>query len=114
MCIENHIILGQTNKYVNITFKQNKFVCTFLDQQGGQLTQISCRVAYGPCQQQPNMVARGSVTSPSTVDIDLPAIPQTNEYCYVVNASNGTFAIFIKGLLKLNQSKLLKFIDVHI
>ena len=96
---------------MNITFEQNKIVCTFLDQQGGQHTQLSCIVAYGPCQQQPNMVVQGNIISSNTVDIDLPAIPQTNEYCYVVNASNGTFAIFIKGLLKSSKSKLHKIID---
>ena len=84
--------LGRTNTYVNIIFQPtNKIVCTFLDQREGQGT-ISCDIAYGPCQQQPNMIARGKITSPNTVDTDLSI---NSEYCYVVTASNGTFAILI-------------------
>ena len=82
---------------MNITFQTtNKILCTFLDQQGSQGT-VSCDVAYGPCQQQPNTSARGTITAPNIVNIAIN--PQTSEYCYVVNASNGTFTVIIEGMI---------------
>ena len=93
---------------MNITFEQNKIVCTFLDQQGGQLTQISCRVAYGPCQQQSkyfNMTVQGVLSSPNTVDIDLSTVnPQANEYCYAVTASSGSMFTILIDLERLTLS----------
>ena len=67
---------------------------------------MSCDVAYGPCicEQPPTMTAQGTLSSPNTVRIDLPNIPQTSEYCYVVNASNGTFSVLIKGLRTPSES----------
>ena len=77
----------------------NKIVCTFLSEQESQST-LSCDVAYGPCQQQPTMIAQGTVSLPNTVNIDLiSAISQTSDYCYAVNASNGTFTVLIEGLI---------------
>lgn len=80
--------------YVNISFQSTtKIVCTFLDQQEGQGA-ISCDIVYGPCQQS-NMIARGTISSPNTVEIDLSTIINP-EYCYVVNASNGSmFTVLI-------------------
>ena len=90
-------IIGQTNKYVNITFQAaDKIMCTFLDQQG-QST-VSCDVAYGPCQRQPTAISRGTLAAESnTVNIEIN--PDTSEYCYVVNATNGTFTVLIEGLV---------------
>ena len=97
MHVKIHILIGQTNKYVNVTLEMtNKIVCTFLSQQESRST-ISCDVAYGPCQQQPTMIAQGTISSPNTMNIDLPVIPQTSDYCYAVNASNGTFTVIIEG-----------------
>ena len=92
------MILGRTNRHVSITFLNqptNKIVCTFLDQQEGQGT-VSCDVAYGPCQKQPAAIARGTVSADSNV-VNIAINPQTSEYCYVVNASNGTFTVQIEG-----------------
>ena len=82
----------------------NKIVCTFLSQQESQST-LSCDVAYGPCQQQPTMIARGTISSTNNImDVVLiPEIPQTSDYCYVVNASNGNFTIVIEGLIESSE-----------
>jgi hypothetical protein len=57
---------------------------------------MSCDVAYGPCQQPPTEIARGTVTATSNI-VNIAINPQTNEYFYVVNASNGTFTVQIEG-----------------
>ena len=87
-CLKIHIT-GRSNKYVNITFlSENNILCSFLDQQEGQST---CNVTYGPCQQVPTEIARGTT---SNIAID----PQIlSEYCYMINASNGTFTVLIEG-----------------
>ena len=85
---------------MNVTFEPaNRITCTFLGQQAGQGT-ISCDVAYGPCQQQPTTIARGKITASDVVNIAIN--PQTSEYCYVVNASNGTFTVLIVGQTMTN------------
>ena len=100
------MIIDQTNRFVNITFESpNKLLCTFLSQQESKKT-LSCDVAYGPvCDQHPTERAQGICSSPTTVVIDLPHIPQTllNEYCYVVNASNGIFVVQIEGFMLLGE-----------
>ena len=94
-CIEIHAI-GQINQYVNITFQSaNRILCTFLDQQRGQNT-MSCDVTYGPCRQEPTEIARGTITTTANT-VNIAINPQTSEYCYVVNASNGTFTVLIEG-----------------
>ena len=94
-CLKIHIT-GRSNKYVNITFQSiNQILCAFLGQQGGQST-MSCNVAYGPCQQEPTEIARGTITATANI-VNIAIDPQTSEYCYVVNASNGTFTVLIEG-----------------
>ena len=65
----------------------NRILCTFLAQQSGQNT-MSCDVAYGPCQQEPTVIAN---------IVNIAIDPQKSEYCYVINASNGTFTVLIEG-----------------
>ena len=57
---------------------------------------MSCDVAYGPCQQGPTEIARGTITATANI-VNIAIDPQTSEYCYVVNASNGTFTVLIEG-----------------
>ena len=78
-------------------------MCTFLDQQKGQST-VSCDVAYGPCQRQPTAIAQGTVTAESNI-VNIEISPETSEYCYVVNASNGTFTVLIEGLVVTSTSE---------
>lgn len=81
---------------MNITFQStNKILCTFLDHQRGQ-SAVSCDVAYGPCQQEPTEIAWGTITATANI-VNIAIDPQTSEYCYVVNASNGTFTVLIEG-----------------
>ena len=81
----------------------NKLICTFLSQQESQST-LSCDVAYGLCEQQPTMIARGTISSTNVMDIYLiPDLSQTNDYCYVVNASNGTLSIIVEGMIESSE-----------
>ena len=57
---------------------------------------MSCDVAYGPCQQEPLEIVRGTITATANI-VNIAIDPQTSEYCYVVNASNGTFTVLIEG-----------------
>ena len=83
----------------------NKLVCTFLGQ-NDETSMVSCSVVYGPygCEQQTSMTTQLQGTSSSnTVSIDILTIQEASEYCYVVNASNGTFSVLIKGLLTISS-----------
>jgi hypothetical protein len=110
MMTQNDIIkihvTGRTNKYVNIMFQStNNILCTFLDEQGDHdQTAMSCDVAYGPCQQEPTEIARGAVTTTSNV-VNIEINPQTSEYCYVVNASNGTFIVLVEGQIMTSTGR---------
>jgi hypothetical protein len=89
----------------------NNILCTFLDEQGGHdQTAMSCDVAYGPCQQQPIEIARGTITATSNV-VNIAINPQTSEYCYVVNASNGTFTVLVEGKIMASIGKFMRVIE---
>ena len=87
----------------------NKIVCTYLSQQEGQ-SAVTCDVVYWPCphQQQPMvMIAQGTTSSPNIVNIDLPETLLISDYCYSVNASNGTITIIIEGTIESSESIIL-------
>ena len=65
---------------------------------------MSCDLAYGPCQQEPTEIARGTITATANV-VNIAIDPQTSEYCYVVNASNKTFTILIEGQIMISSGE---------
>ena len=71
---------------------------------------MSCDVAYGPCQQEPTEIARGTLTATSNI-VNIAIDPQTSEYCYVVNASNGTFTVLIEGEIMTRTGEFMHAID---
>ena len=73
----------------------HQILCSFLAQQRDQST-MSCDIAYGPCQQEPTEISRGTITATANI-VNITIDPQTSEYCYVINASNGTFTVLIDG-----------------
>ena len=64
---------------------------------------MSCDIAYGPCQQEPTESARGTLNTTSNI-VSISIDPQTSEYCYVINASNGTFTVLIEGQIIMTSS----------
>lgn len=86
----------------------NKIVCTHLSQQESR-SAVTCDVVYWPCQcQQKQMavIAQGTSSLPNTVNIDLPEILPRSDYCYGVNASNGTITIIIEGTIESSECML--------
>ena len=93
------ILLGTTNQYVDVTFESaRQVVCKFLGP-AQTPSEVFCSITYGPCQQRLNMSAEGSSISVheshTTVRIDLST--NLNTYCYLINASNGTFNLLMEG-----------------
>ena len=72
---------------------------------------MSCDVAYGPCQQEPTEIARGTITTTTNI-VNIVIDPQTSEYCYVVNASNGTFTVLIEGQIMISTGPG-EFFNMH-
>ena len=100
--------VGRTNKYVSITFQSaNKILCTFLDQQIRDQSTMSCDVTYGPCQQELTEISRGKITATANT-VNIAIYPQTSEYCYMVNASNGTFTVLIEGEITTSTGEFMR------
>ena len=84
----------------------NKIVCTYLSQQGSQ-SAVTCDVVYWPCPRQQQPTARIAQGSPNIVNIDLPETLPISDFCYSVNASNGTITIIIEGTIESSESTTL-------
>ena len=85
----------------------SKITCTHLNynRQESQST-VTCDVLYWPCQclqQSTAKIARGTMSSPNTVNIDLPEIPTTSDCCYAVTASNGSLTVIVEGWIKSSK-----------
>ena len=94
-------LTGCTNRFLNVTYDSNTNIltCSFQDQPLTG-TNKSCNITYGPCNQNWTQ----SVENVSTSDtIHLKLNIDLSKYCYRVNASNGTFTIFIEKLGKYIQ-----------
>ena len=95
-------ITGTTNQYIDVKFEQHaeltRVVCIFPNEQNSQ-TEKSCEIVYRLCQQK-NMTfqAFGIRNSSNTVIIDLSINLQSNVYCYVINASIGSFAVLVEDM----------------
>ena len=77
-----------------------RVVCSFLSQPGNQnltLSNRSCKIAYGQCDQESSIIVQGVSDSSTTVVIDLQE-QLLNGYCYTVTASNGTSTMKIQGV----------------
>ena len=99
------INIGIINQYVDVNLESGddestRIVCTFLNQRNAQSV-ISCDVVYWLCRQQ-NMtthvlgIRNSSITV--TVIINLPISLQSSDYCYTINASNGTFTVLVQEI----------------
>ena len=81
--------------------ESTRIVCIFPnsepENQLGQ-SEKSCIVVYRLCEQQTmiSQVSIGNSSNASTVVIDLPVNFQLNAYCYVINASNGSFPVQVE------------------
>ena len=99
-------IIGTINQYIDIKFEQSvdlgveltRVVCFFPNEQNSQIEK-SCEIVYRLCQQK-NMTFQmvGIRSSSNTVIIDLPIHLQSDGYCYVINASNGSFTVLVKDM----------------
>ena len=65
----------------------------------------SCTVVYRLCEQQNNIISQvGTRNSSNTVVIDLPVNLQSNAFCYVINASDGSFTVLVEDRSKAGES----------
>ena len=74
----------------------NKLYCTFLNQQ--DTSGKSCNVSYAPCGDELIQTAAGysNTERPNIVEIHL-NLPESNTYCYIVDATSDTFKILVEG-----------------
>ena len=89
--------------------ESTRIFCIFLnsepENQLGQ-SEKSCMVVYRLCEQQnmTSQVSIGNSVNISTVVIDLPVNFQSNAYCYVINASNGSFSVLVEDQSQTGES----------
>ena len=83
-------------KFEQLEADSTRVVCIFLNEPEGQ-SEKSCMIVYRPCEQQ-NMTSQvvGIRNSSNTVVIDLPVNLRLSNYCYVINASNGSFTVQVE------------------
>ena len=93
---------GATNQYIDLKFEQlgadsTRVVCIFLNEPESQ-SEKSCMIVYRLCEQQnmTSQVVQGIRNLSNTVVIDLPVNLQSNNYCYVINASNGSLTVLVE------------------
>ena len=91
------LTLGTKNEYVDIKFESaTSIVCEFRNQTRPNMK--LCTITYGECEESLVMSAHGNTTddSPNTVTLQLHSDLQN--YCYTINATNGTFTVLIEGI----------------
>ena len=89
--------LGTKNEYVDVKFESaTRIVCEFRNQV--RRNNKLCTIIYGECQKPLIMTIRGNTTndSPNTVRLELHSYLQN--YCYIINATNGTYTVLIEGI----------------
>ena len=105
--ISIYIILGYTNKFVEVDFNHGQIICKFVNIEDSQLSiRKFCSIKYGRCGKQLNTVKNGSTDSSSTntVTIDLP-FDLLGSYCYTIIASTGNFTVKLTDEAVLSKLK---------
>ena len=57
-----------------------------------------CTISYGECEESLIMSAYGSTTNDSSNTVRLQLHSDLQNYCYTINATNGTFTALIEGI----------------
>ena len=88
------------NNFVNITADENSITCLFTKYHRGVTNWLVCYadIRYGlSCQHMlPEMLMGRSVLN-DTVLITLESLPEVQEYCFIVTASDGTTIVKVEG-----------------
>ena len=91
------LYLGCTNRFVDVRYNpaDSTISCVFLNPMNTSIK--SCRVTYGPCdQEQTETVENSSTELSSNITLRIPR----GSYCYTVTASSDTFTIAVEGTIK--------------
>ena len=97
MIIIIHFHLGAKNEFIDINFESaTSIICEFHNQ--ARPSMKMCAISYGECEESLIVSTHGSTTkdSPNTVRLQLHSDLQN--YCYTINATNGTFTALIEGI----------------
>ena len=98
------LISEGTNKFVDIDYAEQKFLCTFLDPVDSRQSDIvlSCYIEYAECQQMqmslPIRVNGTTMNHPSHIfEIKLFDLSKQTDYCYIITASNNFATVKVEG-----------------
>ena len=96
MCLHFIYFVGTKNEFVDVKFESATSVVCDFHNEDGQNNKV-CAITFGQCQQPLNISVQGVTTHdlPNTVILELPI--DLESYCYLINATNGTFNVLIEG-----------------
>ena len=96
-------LIDTINKFFNVTFdlSSGAAICTFLNQR--ESTTKTCTLVYNQsesCQLDTPDMSQTAQSASNVVRVSFPLISEsTEQHCFVVSASNGTYRAIIKGTL---------------
>lgn len=94
------------NDFVNIMADENSITCLFTKYQEGVTDSLLCNanIRYGPdCQQMLPNTTMGKSVLDDTVLITLDFLPEVQEYCFVITASDEATVVNVEGKFIFTQ-----------